>query len=467
MGIWFSELREKGGHWLLAGIGLCLASTPPETTARQGESRQPAARQQVAPKALAPERLDVIVAVINDDVIVRSELEAQMQLTLAQSRGRETPLPERAVLEQQVLDRMIGNRLQLQRAKQLGIEADDTRVMQAITSIAERNSMTVEQLREVLASEGISFNQFREDTRLQLVTGQLQAQEVVNRIGVTEQEIDRQIKHEPPPKPQPRLGVHLMHILVVVPEGASTEVVQRAKNQGAQILAKVRGGADFVQAATSTSAGGLTIEGGDLGWLEMRQVPTLAVDASQRLERGEVSDLIRSPSGFHLFKMVDYKGGGEPPRPVIMQTQARHILVKTNELVSDEDARRRLEQLRLRLVGGEDFAALARAHSEDTGSAIRGGDLGWVSSGDTVPQFERAMSELKPGEISTPFKTAFGWHIVQVQDRRDQDGTAQVARKKAEAAVRERKAQEAIDLWLRRLRAESYVEVRLPGTNKQ
>lgn len=466
MGIWINKVRGKGRHWPLLVLGLCLLAPPPQAEARQGEGRQAASRQKAEPKPTAPKELDVIVAVVNDDVIVRSELEAQVQLFSAQSQGKGTPLPARPVLERQVLDRMIGTRLQLQRAKQLGIEADDARVMQAITSIAERNNMSVEQLSTVLASEGINFNQFREDTRLQLITGQLQAQEVVNRVGVTEQEVDLYLKNTPPPKPQPRLGVHMLHLLVPVSETASAAEVQAAKKRASQLVAKIRGGTDFAEAVAAGSAENpQPLEGGDLGWLEMGRVPTVALEAARGLERGQISDPIRSPSGFHIFKMVDYKGG-DPPPPVIVQTQARHILIKTNELVSDEDARRRLEQLRLRLVGGEEFAAIARAHSEDTASAVRGGDLGWVGPGDTVPQFERAMNELKPGETSAPFKSPFGWHIVQVQDRRKEDGADKLARKKAEAAVRERKASEAIELWLRRLRAEAYVEVRLPGVDK-
>ncbi len=457
--MWIGERMRKTRRWFLAWLGLCLVGMP--ALAAPPHKAPPRA----APPA-APKELDAIVAVVNDDVITRSELEAQVQTIIAQLRGRGTPLPERPVLEKQVLERMIGNRLQMQRAKQLGIEVDDARLMQAITSIAERNNLSVDQLRGVLTSEGISFNQFREDTRLQLITGQLQAQEVMNRIGVTEQEIDLYLKNEPPPKPEKRVGVHLFHILIAVPEGASPDELQRAKKKASEVVAKLRGGADFAQMAVSVSDGRQALEGGDLGWLAMAQVPSVAVEPSERLERGEFSDPIRSPSGFHIIKMVDYKGG-EPPRPVLAQTQARHILIKTNELVADDDARKRLEQLRIRLVGGDNFANLARAHSEDTASAVRGGELGWVSTGDTVPQFERVMGTLQPGEISEPFKTPFGWHIVQVQDRRKEDGTDQMRRKKAEAAIKERKSSEAIELWLRRLRAEAYIEVRLASDEKQ
>ena len=407
----------------------------------------------------ATQELDSIVAIVNDDVIVRSELENQVQLITAQLRGRGTTLPARPVLEKQVLERMIGNRLQIQRAKQLGIAVDDAMLLKAINGIAERNSMSIEQLRTVLASEGINFNQFREDTRMQLISSQLQAQEVMNRISVTDQEIELFLKNEPP-KVEKRSAVHLFHILIAVPEDASPEAIQSAKKKAEEVVAKLRSGADFAQLAVTYSAGRQALEGGDLGWMKVSEVPTLAVDAAQKLEKGEISGPIRSPSGFHILKIADVKGG-EPQRAVVTQTQARHILVKTNELVSDDEARIRLEQLRIRLVGGEDFANLARAHSEDTASAIRGGELGWVGPGDTVPQFEQAMGALQPGEISQPFKTTFGWHIVQVQDRRTQDKSDQVQRNKAAAALKERKASEAIELWLRRLRAEAYVEVRL------
>ena len=406
----------------------------------------------------ATEELDSIIAVVNEDVIVRSEVQAQLRELLPQLAARGTELPAREVLERQILERLIDQRLQLQRAAQLGIQVDEAMLTRAVNSIAERNGLTLQELRDALEAEGMDFNQFREDTRQQIIFSQLRGQEVMNRIVVTDQEIDRFLEKEAERLVR-RTDVHLYHILIATPEGADAESIQRAKAKAEDLVKRLRAGASFEQLALTYSDGRNALEGGDLGWYNTAEVPTLAVEPAQNLRRGEVSDPIRSSSGFHLIKVADYKS--EDQRRVITQTRARHILIKTNEVVADQEAETRLSQLHIRLQGGEDFASLARSHSDDTASAIKGGDLGWVNPGDMVPDFEKQMNALAPGEASQPFRSPFGWHIVQVLERRDQDATDIMLRNKAADAIKERKATEAEALWLRQLRDEAYVEIRL------
>jgi peptidyl-prolyl cis-trans isomerase SurA len=409
------------------------------------------------PRAI--EELDSIVAVVNNDVIVRSELAHEISLVIPEIQARGTALPPRPDLERQVLDRVILKRLQFQKAEELEITIDDAMLTEAISNIAARNGMALEELRTTLEAGGVSYEDFAADTRLQLTTTRLQAQEVVKNISVTDQEIDRFLARESSRLVE-RTDVRLSHILVSVPEGAPPETVKKAETKTRGLIEQLRKGADFSQLAVRYSDGRRALEGGDLGWFPMAQVPSLAEEPAHKLAKGEVSEPLRSPSGYHIIKVADVKGSGPS---MITQTNARHILIRTNEVVSDDDAKIRLDQLRIRIVGGDDFGTLARSHSDDTGSALKGGDLGWVNPGDTVPEFEKTMDALGPNEVSTPFKSSFGWHIVQVIERRTQDTTDEIMRLKAREALRERKADEAIELWLRQIRDEAYVEIRLPG----
>ena len=409
------------------------------------------------------EELDSIVAVVNKDVIVRSELDREIVLALPEMREKGAEMPARAELEHKVLERMIEKRLQMQEAQRVGIKVEDGALTQAMEGIAQRNNLTLEELQTALGASGIRFEDFREDTRSQMIMSQLQAREVIKNITVTDPEIKRFLARESDSLIE-RTDVRLSHILVAVPETASGEEQEQARKKAQAIVAKLRAGADFGQVARAESQGQQTQEGGDLGWFAMADVPSLAQEVSRSLAKGEVSNPLRSPSGFHIIQVTDIKGSGPA---VISQTKARHILIRTNEVVSDDDARIRLEQLRMRLVGGDDFANLARANSDDTGSALKGGDLGWLSPGDTVPQFEAAMNELAPNQISPPFKSSFGWHIVQVQERRSQDTTEELMQLKAKQKLRERKADEAVKQWLRKLRDEAYIEDRLAKAAEQ
>ena len=407
--------------------------------------------------AATVEELNAIVAVVNDDVVVNSELQREVATVTQELRARGTAVPSDAVLRKQVLERIISKRLQAQRAKQLGIKVDDAALTQTITSIASRNKLTLEELRATLESGGVRFEDFREDTRAQMIDAQLQRQEVLNTITVTEPEIDRFLEKESGRLVE-RSEVRLQHILIAYPENATAEQIQKAQAKAAGLVRELRVGADFAKLAIANSDGQQALEGGDLGWFKIAEVPSLAAEPARTLAKGEVSDPLRSQGGFHIIKVSDIKGSDTE---AVTQTHARHILVRTSEVISDDDAKTRLAQLRMRILGGDDFATLARSHSDDTGSALKGGDLGWINPGDTVPDFEQAMTALAPNEISQPFKTSFGWHIVQVLERRQADTSAEVLRQKAKEAIRQRKAREATELWLRRLRDEAYVEIRL------
>jgi peptidyl-prolyl cis-trans isomerase SurA len=282
---------------------------------------------------------------------------------------------------------------------------------------------------------------------------------VVRNIRVTDQEVDRLLAHEAQTL-VPREQVRLSHILIALPDDPTPSQVAQAEKKANAVVAKLRGGADFAAVAAANSDGRTALQGGDLGWFQMAAVPSLVTELANTMAKGEITDPLRSPSGFNIIKLTDIKGGTPA---TVTQTHARHILIRTNELVSDADAKTRLSQLRQRIQGGDDFTTLARAHSEDTGSALKGGDLGWVNPGDTVPEFQEAMDALAPGEISEPFKSPFGWHIVQVQERRTQDTADELLRLKAREAIQQRKAEEATEAWLRQLRDEAYVEVRMDG----
>ncbi len=409
------------------------------------------------PSWAALKTLDRIVAIVNDDVITNNELNDEMARIALQIQSRGQQLPPHATLRKQVIERLILTRLQLQKAKESGINVSESTLNNTINNIAQQNNITTQQLRETLKRDGVSFQAFRDDLRQQITLRHLQQRDVINRIFVTDQELQREIKRSGKGADS-RQEVHIQHILLGIKEGASKEEIAATRAAAEQLIEQLKSGADFTNLAIQHSDGRRALEGGDLGWYKPSQVPTLFVDALTTMKKGDISPPIRSASGFHIIKLVAEKG---IDRLVITQRKARHILISTNEVVSDHDARTRLEQLRERIIGGDDFNALAQSHSDDKGSAINGGDLGWVSPGAMVPIFEQQMNELEINEISQPFRTQFGWHIVQVLGQRDYDSTQEVLQNNALIAVRRRKADEATDLWLRRLRDEAYIDLRL------
>ncbi len=405
----------------------------------------------------ATEGIDNIVAIINDDVVVRSELESDIRTIVTQLRQSGKQLPSRPVLEKQVLDRLIMKKLQLNAAEEAGITVGQEIVAQALNNIARKNKLTLSQFREVLESEGLSYSSFRNSIHDQILLQRMREQQIRRHIKVTEQEIAALISHQSGLSGE-RSAYHLRHILISTPEAASPEELSVAEKRTQEIIKELRSGADFHTMALTQSEGRKALEGGDLGWLPSEQLPSLFADRVEKMERGEISDPIHTPSGYHIIKIADYKGGG---RHVITQTHTRHILIHTNEVTSDEDARGRLERLKQRIEGGDDFSLLARSHSDDKGSAIKGGDLGWVNPGDLLPLYEEEMAKLDEGGLSEPFRTEYGWHLIQVLGQRQHDSTEDVLKAKARKAVRKRKTAEETELYLRRLKDEAYIEIRL------
>ena len=407
--------------------------------------------------ATAVQDLDRIVAVINDDVIMRSELGEKVRSVTSQMQEQNIPLPPDNILQKQVLDRLIMTRLQIQMAQNTGIRVDDETLNRTISNIARENELSLNQFRDILEQDGYGYESFRREIRDEILISRLQQRQVDNRVIVTDREIDNYLSNQEH-QGETDIEFHIAHILVAIPEGASTRQVARARETAETVLGELQGGADFGSVAATWSDGQQALDGGDLGWRKAGQVPTLFADFISDMEVGGLSDIIKSPSGYHVIKLLDKRSSEQV---VVTQTRARHILVRPDELTTPQDALRRLQQLRMRIEGGDDFAELARAHSADTMSAAEGGDLGWVNPGDLVPEFENVMDSLEPGATSQPFRSQFGFHIVQVLDRREHDSTEDIKRAQARDAIRRRKLEEARTDWLRQMRDEAYVEYRL------
>ena len=401
--------------------------------------------------------LDYAVVVVNNDVLTRTELEDRLQMIVKQLQEKNTKLPPQNVLQRQILETLIMEKIQLQRAKQVGIRVSDEDLNRVLTNIARSNNLTLEGFQQILAKDGFGYEEFRENIRNELIIKQLRKRRVETRVDVSPQEVDNYLKTQKNRKGGD-IEYNLGHILISVPEAASPEQITKAKQTAEQTLQNLRQGADFKQMAVAVSGGQQALQGGQLGWMKIAQMPTLFADIVPELAVNDYSGIIRSASGFHIIRLQDKRS--DTKRHIIEQTLARHILIRPNEILSNDEARQRLQILRDRIVEGEDFALLARSSSDDKGSAADGGSLGWVSPGMMVQRFEEAMNQLKPGEISQPFTTRYGWHIVQVMSRRKHDDTVSYERIQASNNIRKRKTHEAIENWLRRLRSEAYVEYR-------
>jgi peptidyl-prolyl cis-trans isomerase SurA len=426
---------------LLAAAAVCAEAQVPDQPASSIKPQYP---------------LNRIVAIVNDDVIVSSELEDAIVDVIRQLQEKGTTVPDRPVLVKQVLERLVVDTLQLQIARNNGISIDDSMLNSEVQALAKENGVTLTQFREVLERDGYSYMKFREDLRRQLLIQQVRRQMVSSRIKVNEQEVDNLLATMKA-SGQGDVEYHLSHILVAIPEASGPEAIQQAEQRANGILEHLRSGANFTDVAIAESDGQTALEGGDIGWRALGQIPSLFVDTVKNMQVGDVSDIIRSSGGYHIIKLVEKRGD---ERHIVQQTKVRHILLKPDEVNTDAEVRTRIEQLEIRLRGGEDFATLALTNSQDTLSAANKGELGWVNQGDTVPEFEDAMNRLAPGEISAPVKSQFGWHIIQVLERRDHDSTEEYERSKVRNLIRSRKYTEELFLWLRRLRDESYVEYR-------
>ncbi len=406
----------------------------------------------------AAQPLDRIVAIAEDDVILASELERQVNAIASQLEANGSPLPPRSILRRQVLERMILQRLQLQLAKRSGIQVDDETLRQALLELAQRNNMDLATFRQAIENQGMDYERFVENLREEIMLNRLRANQINDKIQVSDREVTHFLETEAQADPAQAREYRLGHILIATPEAASPKTVQKAQRKAEKIVAELRQGLDFRQTAIAMSDGAQALKGGDLGWRKLDQVPTLFVEIVPQMKKGEVRGPIRSPGGFHIIKLLDVRGGS---KHIVVETHVRHILIKTNEIIDDAEAKRRLNILKRRIESGEDFAALAQAFSDDTASSVKGGDLGWITADVVVPAFAAAMNQLEPGEISDPVQTPFGWHIIQVLERKSRDDTPEYRRKRAREILTRRKMEEETQLWLRRLRNEAYVEILL------
>lgn len=407
-------------------------------------------------QAPAAEMLDRIVAVVNDDVVLASELEEQFQLAMARLSQRSNQLPPEDVLKRQVLEQLINERLQLSIAERTGIKVDDQTLDNAVRRIAENNNLSLGEFRDTLEREGMNMASFREGLRKQIIVTRLRQRQVEGRVNVSPAEIDEYLASQ---ADADRSSEYLLgHILIAAPEGATAEELRSAREEAEAVMARLQEGGDFAALAAEFSDSGSALEGGSLGWRAGNEVPSLFAGVVPDMSTGDIRGPIQNASGFHIVKLIDQRSG---ERVMVDQVRARHILIVPDKVVSDQDAQLRLETLRRRIRNGEDFGELASAHSADTGSASDGGELGWRDPNEFVPAFREVVQQLPVGEVSEPFQSNFGWHIVEVLERREHDGTEQVRRREAAEAIRERKTNEAMEEWLRRMRDQAYVDIRL------
>ncbi len=401
--------------------------------------------------------LDRIVAIVNDDVIMQSELEKKVRSIRGQLQQQGTQLPPASILERQVLDKMIENRIQLQMAGRTGVKVDDEFLNQTINNIAAENQVSLSQFREILEEDEYNYEQFRENIRNEIKLSQLRKRQVENRIIVTEKEIDIFIANEDFQGTN-QTEIKISHILLALPSEATPNEITQVLQVATQVREDLLSGAEFIDTAKSISNGANAENGGDLGWRKLEDVPSLFVDHISDMKKDDISELIQSSSGFHIIKISDIRSD---KINIVQQTRSRHILIKPNDLISSEKARYKAALLKTRIESGDDFGLLAKGNSDDPGSAIKGGDLGWTSPGALVPEFQKMMDSIELGEVSKPFKTDYGWHILEVLERREHDNSESIRRGKARFAIKNRKLEEAMQNWTRQLRDEAYVEYRL------
>ncbi len=399
--------------------------------------------------------LDKIVAIVEDDVILEQELDKEVNTIIQRIQASKTQMPPEAMLRKQVLEKIIVDKLQRQVAEKAGISVSEDMLNNSAADIASRNHMNMEQFKTELENQGMPYKAFLDNMRNEIIINQLRGREIGGRIKVTEREVDHYLET------QGKIGeeavqYHLGHILIAVKEGASSAEINKSQTKAEEITQKLKAGDEFSQTAISYSNDANALKGGDLGWRTMKEIPSLFNTEVTTLKSGEVSAPIRSPSGFHIIKLLEVKGMDSH---TITKTKVRHILIKTNELIDDAEARKRLLALKARITDGDDFASLARSHSDDKGSALKGGSLDWVNPGDLVKPFEEAMSNLAINDISEPVQTQFGWHLIQVLDRENKDNSTEFRRNQVKDAIRKRKIEEETELWIRRLRDEAYVEI--------
>ena len=403
------------------------------------------------------EMLDRIAAIVNDGLVLKSELDTQMDSVTKRLQEQKVELPSQSVLKQQVLDRLILQEIQAQHAKRVGLTVSDEQLNGALQEIASRNKIPFDQLPTALAAQGVDYKQYREGMRRELILSTLRQRDVIAHINVSPRELEQFLTRQQTSAANDEFNVS--HILLSLPEAATPQLLEEITHKAQDVAARAAKGEDFGQLAIANSNSQTALDGGQLGWRKGTQLPEFILQLITRMKPGDVSEPVRTPSGFHIVKLNERRSG--EAQMIINQIHVRHILMKTNELDDDETVRQKLSRLRDRILKGEEFAGLASTNSADPGSAPDGGDLGWSGPGTFVPEFDKAIADLKDNEISEPFKTRYGWHIVQMLGTRTYDSTDDVRRQRAFAAIRESKADEETELWLRRLRDDAFVEVKM------
>ena len=425
---------------LIAGAGVATA--------------QPAPVAQAAPRVLSVDR---VVAIVNDEAITQHEVDDAKRAVLTQMKQQNVQPPTADVLDKQVLERLITERSLMQYAKETGLRVDDTQIERTIQRIAQENKLSPEEFKKALAAEKITYAKYRDDIRSELVVQRLREREVESHLTVSDAEVDHYLATLKAQNSGDS-EYQLAHILVLVPEQANADQIDVRRRRAEEALRAIKNGGEFAQVAAGFSDASDALRGGNLGWRSGARLPTVFADQVRTMKAGEVSPVLRSASGFHIVKLIDKRGRNDTT--VVDQTHARHILIRVNELVSEADGKVKIDRLKDRLDSGAKFDEIAKLNSEDS-SAAKGGDLGWLNPGDTVGEFQDSMNKLAINQISAPVRSPFGWHIIQVLERRKQDVTAERERTEAQLAIRQRKADEQFQAWVREIRDRAYVEIRL------
>ena len=431
-------------------LSLCLAVSFTWSAGASAQTRE---------LSTSGELIDRIAAVVNEGVVLASQLDDQTAQITERLRQQKTELPPANVLHRQILERLVVEEIQVQRADKLGIQISDEMLNGALDNVAKSNGIPFADLPKALEQQGVDYRSYREDIRRQMKLQMLRQRDVIGRINISPRELDQAMARAQN-APDQNSEYNVSHILISVPVTASPEQVQAREARAKEAYDKAKAGADFAQLAVTYSDSSTNIEGGSLGWRKGSQLPSIVGEQVAKMKPGQIAEPIRTPSGFHIFRLNEQRGGST--QAVISQVHARHILLRTSELEDDQTVQQKLTDIRNRIINGhEDFAAIAAVTSQDPGSAADGGDLGWTGPGSFVPAFEQQLDQLKENEITPPFKTEFGWHIVQLLGRRTHDATQDRVRQQVFAQLRESKAEEETELWLRRLRDEAFVEYRL------
>jgi peptidyl-prolyl cis-trans isomerase SurA len=402
--------------------------------------------------------INSIVAIVNDNVITLVELEEEIKAIKMQLAQQRVQMPSDEQLVKQVLERLILTRIQLELAQQRHLDVDDESLNNAISNVANGNGMDIMQFRRALESSGMPFVEYRERIRKEMIISRLQQRQVFRKINVTDQEIADFLANQEL-RDRTNEEYRLQHLLLVVPEAASGETIQKIKSRAEDIMSQLNSGADFAQMAIANSDGQQALEGGDLGWRKLAEIPSIFAEFITKMKVGELSNIVRSPSGFHIIKLAEKRDN--EPQHIVTQTRARHILLQIDEVQTEEEVKTRILQLKQRIESGDDFATIATANSQDKGSAGSGGDLGWIDPGTMVKDFEDALNKLEVNQISDPVKTQFGWHLIKVEERRKYDNTEQFMKNTARQFIQEQKRGPALENWLRQIRDEAFVELRL------